>query len=114
LTAAEAADGIAHEKDLSEVIAAQGGAPECLAGTELASDRYTHCAGPIQGKGMDVRGVRVLFPSAGTVELILEFIFSVCCSPGEVAGRELLCCTVRSALVARCTNRVDCRAGGGF
>ena len=31
LTASEAPDGIAHEEDLCEVIAAQGGAPECLA-----------------------------------------------------------------------------------
>ena len=73
LAAAEAADGIAHEKDLSEVIAAQGGAPEGLAGTELASDRYTIARVQSKVRGMDVRGVRVLSPSTGTVELILEF-----------------------------------------
>jgi hypothetical protein len=39
LTAAKAADGIAHEKDLGEVVSAQGGAAEGLAGTELALDR---------------------------------------------------------------------------
>ena len=73
LTAAEAADRITHEKDLSEVIAAQGGAPECLAGTKLASDGYTVARVQSKVRSMDVRGVRVLSPSAGTVELILEF-----------------------------------------
>jgi hypothetical protein len=73
LTAAQAADGITHEKDLGEVIAAQGGAPECLAGTEPASDRYTIARVQSKIRGMDVRGVRVLSPSAGTVELILKF-----------------------------------------
>ena len=73
LAAAEAANRIAHEKDLGEVVAAQGGAPECLAGTELASDRYTIARVQSKVRGMDVRGVRVLSPSTGTVELILEF-----------------------------------------
>ena len=40
LTAAEAADGIAHEQYLAEVVAAQGGAAEALAGAELALDRH--------------------------------------------------------------------------
>ena len=39
LTAAEAADGIAHEQNLGEVVAAQRGAAEGLAGAELALDR---------------------------------------------------------------------------
>jgi len=41
LTTPQGADGIAHEKDLSEVIAAQGGSPKRLPGTELALDRNT-------------------------------------------------------------------------
>jgi hypothetical protein len=39
LTTAEAADGIAHEQDLAEIVAAQSGAAELLAGAELALDR---------------------------------------------------------------------------
>jgi len=73
LTAAEAADGIAHEEDLGEVVAAQGGATECLAGTELALNRDTVTRVPPEVRGMAVRRVRVLFSSARTVELILEF-----------------------------------------
>ena len=38
LTAAEAPDGIAHEKDMSEIISAQCGASKSLAGTELTLD----------------------------------------------------------------------------
>ena len=73
LAAAEAANRIAHEKDLGEVIAAQGGAPECLAGTELAMDRDAVARVQPEVRGVAVRGVRMLFPSAGTVEFILEF-----------------------------------------
>jgi hypothetical protein len=39
LTAAEAAHGIAHQQNLCEVVAAQRGPPEGLAGAELALDR---------------------------------------------------------------------------
>ena len=70
LTAAEAADGIAHEKDLGEVIAAQSGAAERLAGAELALDG--NAVARVQSK-VRGRGAGVLSPSAGTVELILEF-----------------------------------------
>jgi len=73
LTAAEAADGIAHEKDLSEVVAAQGGATERLAGTELALDGDAVERIEPQVRSVAVGGVRVLFPSAGTFELVLEF-----------------------------------------
>ena len=73
LTAAEAADGIAHEKDLSEVVAAQGGATERLAGTELALDGDAVERIEPQVRSVAVRGVRVLLPSAGTFELVLEF-----------------------------------------
>jgi hypothetical protein len=73
LTATEAADGIAHEKDLSEVIAAQCGTPKSLAGTELALDRDTVARIESEVRSMTVRGMRVLFPSAKTVEFILEF-----------------------------------------
>ena len=73
LTAAEAADRIAHEKDLGEVVAAQRGATECLAGTELALDRDTVTRVQPEVRGMVVRRVRVLFSSARTVELIFEF-----------------------------------------
>ena len=41
LTTAETADGIAHEQNLSEVVAAQGGTAKALTGTELALDRDT-------------------------------------------------------------------------
>jgi hypothetical protein len=73
LTAAETADGIAHQKYLSEVIAAQCGAPKSLAGTELALNRDTVARVQSEIRGMSVRGMRVLFPSAVTVELILDF-----------------------------------------
>jgi hypothetical protein len=73
LTAAEAADGVAHEKDLGEVIAAQGGAAERLAGAELAMDGNTVERVQSEVRGVAVRGAGVLFPSAGTVEFILEF-----------------------------------------
>ena len=73
LTAAEAADGITHEKDLGEVVATQGGATECLAGTELALNRNTVAGVQSEVGGVAVRGVRVVLPSAATVELILEF-----------------------------------------
>ena len=73
LTAAEAADGISHEKDLGKVVAAQGGATECLAGTELALNGDAVARVQPKVRGVAVRGGRVLFPSAGTVEFILEF-----------------------------------------
>jgi hypothetical protein len=73
LTAAEAPDRIAHEKDLGEVVAAQGGATECLAGTELALDRNTVTRVQPKVRGMAVRRVRVFFSSARRVELVLEF-----------------------------------------
>jgi hypothetical protein len=73
LTASEAADGIAHEKDLGEVVAAQRGAPERLAGTVLASNGDAVARIQPEVRGVGVRGVRALFPSAGTVEFILEF-----------------------------------------
>ena len=75
MTAAEAADGIAHEKDLGEVIAAQRGAPKSLAGAELALDRDTVARVQSEVRSMTVRGMGVLFPSPVTVELILEFHF---------------------------------------
>jgi hypothetical protein len=40
LTTAETADGIAHEQDLGEIIATQGGTAEVPAGTELALNLY--------------------------------------------------------------------------
>ena len=73
LAAAEAADRIAHEKDLSEVVAAQGGAAERLAGTELALDRNAVTRVQPKVRGVAVRRVRVLFSSARRVELVLEF-----------------------------------------
>jgi hypothetical protein len=39
LTASEAADGITHEQNIGEIVAAQGGAAEGLAGAELTPDR---------------------------------------------------------------------------
>jgi hypothetical protein len=41
LTATEAANGITHEKDMVEVVSAQGGAAKGLAGTVLALDGDT-------------------------------------------------------------------------
>ena len=38
LAAAEAADGVAHEENLSEVFSAEGGAAKVLSGAELALD----------------------------------------------------------------------------
>src|SRR5258708_3091643 len=73
LTAAEAPYPIAHEKELGEVVAAQGGSPESLAGTELALDRNTVTRVQPEVWGMAVRRVRVFFSSARRVELILEF-----------------------------------------
>jgi hypothetical protein len=73
LAAAEAADGITHEKDLGEVVAAQAGAPKCLAGTKLALDRDAVAWVQSKVRGAAVRRVRVLSPPAGTVEFILEF-----------------------------------------
>lgn len=73
LTAAQTADGIAHEEDLGEVVAAQAGTAEALSRAELALDRDTVARVQPEVGGVAVRGVRVLRPSAGTVELILEF-----------------------------------------
>jgi hypothetical protein len=73
LTAAEAADGIAHQKYLGEVISAQCGTPKSLAGTKLALDRNPVARVQSEIRGMSVRGMGVLFPSALTIELILEF-----------------------------------------
>src|SRR5882757_5743801 len=73
LSAAEAADGITHEKYLGEVVAAQCGATECLAGTELALNGDAVARVQPKVRGVAVRGGRVLFPSAGTVEFILKF-----------------------------------------
>ena len=63
LTAAEAADGIAHEQNLGEVVAAQSGAAEGLAGAELALNRNA-VVGVESEVGSFVRGVRTLFSSA--------------------------------------------------
>jgi len=40
LTAAETANGITHEQNLADIVAAQGGAAEALAGAELTPDRH--------------------------------------------------------------------------
>lgn len=63
LTATEAADGIAHEQNLGEVVAAQGGAAEGLAGAELALNRNA-VVGVESEVGSLVRGVRALLSSA--------------------------------------------------
>ncbi|MGD0442501.1 MAG: hypothetical protein ABSA39_01065 [Edaphobacter sp.] len=39
LTAASTANGIAHEQNLADIVAAEGGAAEVLAGAELTLDR---------------------------------------------------------------------------
>jgi len=73
LTAAQAADRIAHQEDLAEVIATQGGASKSLAGTELALDRNPVARVQSEIRSMSGRGMRMLFPSALTIELILKF-----------------------------------------
>src|SRR6266481_5933122 len=101
LTAAEAADGIAHEKDLGEVVAAQGGAPEIPAGTELALNRNTVARVQPEVRGMAVRGVGVLFPSAGTVELVLEFHLQRLLFSGRVGRSKSFSAVRRGALALR-------------
>jgi hypothetical protein len=51
LTAAEAANGIAHEEEIGKVVSAQGGTAEALGGAELALDRHT-----VEGVYTEVRG----------------------------------------------------------
>jgi hypothetical protein len=41
LAAAEAANGVAHEQNLGEVVAAQSGTAEALTGAELTLNRHT-------------------------------------------------------------------------
>ena len=73
LTAAEAANWIAHEKYLGEIIAPQCRAAKSLARTELTLDRHTGARVQSQVRSVTVGRMRVLFPSAVTVEFILEF-----------------------------------------
>jgi hypothetical protein len=73
LTATEAANRIAHEKYLGEIIAAQCRATKSLTRTELTLDRHTVTRVQSQVRSVTVRRMRVLFPSAVTVEFILEF-----------------------------------------
>jgi hypothetical protein len=73
LTAAEAADGIAHEQDLREVFAAQGGTAEVLAGAELTMDRDTVVGVQSEIRSAAVRGVGSLSFSSGALEFVLEF-----------------------------------------
>lgn len=87
LTAAEATDGIAHEQDLSEVIAAQGGAAETLTGAELTVDLGTIEGVQSKVRSAAVRGVGALFSPSGAVEFALEFHLNVLFFPG-VAGRR--------------------------
>jgi hypothetical protein len=72
LTAADTANGIAHEQKLADIVAAQGGAAEALAGAELTLDRNA-----VVGVHSEVRGpilrVGMVSPSAGTFEFVLEF-----------------------------------------
>jgi hypothetical protein len=77
LTAAQTADWIAHEENLGEVVSAQRGAAEVLAGAELALDRDTVIRVHSEVRGAFVRGVRVIFPSAGTLVFVLEFHLNV-------------------------------------
>jgi hypothetical protein len=73
LTAAEAANGIAHEEKLGDVFAAQGGAAEVLAGAELTLNRHTVIGIHSEIGSAVVRGVRTFFSSARTFEFVLEF-----------------------------------------
>jgi len=88
LTAAEAADGIAHEQDLGEVFAAKAGAAEILAGAELALDRDTVVGVQSEVRGRFGGGVTAVSPSAGSFVFVLEFHLCVVIFPGEVEGRR--------------------------
>jgi hypothetical protein len=80
LTAAETADGIAHEQDLGEVVAAESGAAKVFSGAELTLDLDA-----VQGVCPEVGGftVGMLSSSARPFEFVLEvhvqrFLFSGC------------------------------------
>jgi hypothetical protein len=69
LAAAETTDGVAHEQDLSEVVAAQGGATKVLAGAELALNRNAVIG--IQAKVGNVFGrVGILTSPTGFFEFV--------------------------------------------
>src|SRR5271168_703780 len=104
LTAAETANGIAHEQDLAEVIAAQCGAAKALAGAELTLDRDTVVGVHSKVGGAAVRRVRALFSSARALVFVLEFHFNVCCFQELVEGRRAspLCGEDRSGCCAAC------------
>jgi hypothetical protein len=90
LSAAEAADRIAHEHDLGEVIAAQRGTAKALAGTKLALDRNAMVGVNPEVRGVGAR-VRMLCPSSGAFVFVREFHLNVCCFPGLVEGRKAYC-----------------------
>ena len=60
LTAAEAANGIAHEEEIGKVVSAQGGTAEALGGAELALDRHTVERVYTEVRGTVARRVSVL------------------------------------------------------
>jgi hypothetical protein len=88
LTAAYTADGVAHEENLSEVVTAQRGAAEVLAGAELALNGDAVVGVNSEVRSAFVRGVRVIFPAAGTLVFVLEFHLNVWRFPGVVEGRR--------------------------
>jgi hypothetical protein len=73
LAAAEAADGIAHEEDLRDVVAAKGGAAKVLAGAELTLDRDAVVGIQPKVGSVAMGRVRALFFSSGAFEFVLEF-----------------------------------------
>lgn len=72
LTAAEAADGITHKKDLGEVLGAQGGAAKALAGAELTLNGNAVVGIEAEVRSA-VRSVRSFFARACGLEFVVEF-----------------------------------------
>lgn len=102
LTAAEAADRIAHEENLGEVFAAQGRAAEVFSGAELALDGNTVVGVQSEVRGAFLGGVGAVSPACAFV-FVLEFHLYVIIFPGEVEGRRAspLCAGDCSGYAAR-------------
>jgi hypothetical protein len=71
LTAADTANGIAHEQNLADIVAAQSGAAEALAGAELTLNWNAVVGVCSQVWGPALR-VGVVSPSMGIIEFVLE------------------------------------------
>jgi hypothetical protein len=112
LAATEAANGIAHEQDLGEVFAAQGGTAELLAGAELTLDRYAVVGVYTEIGGGIARRVRAMSSSRALVFILKCHISALVIFRERWEIEELLVCSARVAWIARRADGVDCRAGG--